>query len=276
VQRLIDLPASDPSTPIGRAVAALALWSPFDNNDSAGHDNSFSVDRDNCDHVDPETVHNITAPENAVNTGGDPSGIPTGKVIGIPNGYHDHVHEHETKTHDHVHEHDHVSFRDSDFEPQSAERPRPQTGTVRFSDIKPEHIQRIVRHRDTQLFEGYFADAVVAKFAKDCEAERTCMAAIFHQVHRVGKAEIPGRVIAKVWQRRNDSDPRKRPRLAKEDEDFARLLIRSPSALPGPAAGPIVVAIKAPADEFASEALLGQSVSKREQQERLRRFTPVG
>jgi hypothetical protein len=113
----------------------------------------------------------------------------------------------------------HESFRVSDS--------RPSDGTgIRFGQIIPEHVQRIVRKRDGPLFECYFADAVGAGWAKDCDADRITMAALFHQVVRIGRAKHPGRVISRSWKNRDSQNPRHRLKLASTDEDFARSLLK--------------------------------------------------
>lgn len=95
---------------------------------------------------------------------------------------------------------------------------------VKFSKIEPEHVRRIVRQLDGDLFRKYFADAVYAKFAKDCEADRHRMAALFHQVCRVADAHSPGRVIYAAWKKRDGPGGLQ---LADIDEDFARQLLRN-------------------------------------------------
>lgn len=116
----------------------------------------------------------------------------------------------------------HEVFEDSGFESQGAAAPE----RVRFCEIRPEHVDRIVRGRDRGLFLKYFADAVHAKFAKDSPQDRLEMAALFHQVVRVGEAESPGRVIHKGWKKRAT----KPLTLAQADEEFARGLLAPPPA----------------------------------------------
>jgi hypothetical protein len=133
---------------------------------------------------------------------------------------HEHEHDHDFKTHDHE-SMKHESFRNS-VSNHSAE-------PVRMSSIKAEHVRAIVRNQEAALFARYFADAVAARWAKDCESDRVRMAALFHQVVRIGEAKDPGRVIGHQWKNRDSPDPRKRLKLAGEDEDFARKLLKPPS-----------------------------------------------
>lgn len=135
-----------------------------------------------------------------------------------------HAHDHEShdyKTHDHE-SMKHESFRDS----VSSRSP---DGRIRMTNILTEHVQQIVRQKDAKLFGEYFADAVAARWAKDCEADRIKMAALFHQVVRIGEADSPGRVISFQWKNRDSTDSRKRLKLAGEDEEFARQLLRPPA-----------------------------------------------
>jgi|GEM_PF-1739470 len=97
---------------------------------------------------------------------------------------------------------------------------------IRMTNILPEHVRRIVRERDGPLYLEYFADAVRAGWAKDCDVDRNKLAALFHQVVRIGKAKDPGRVICKSWKERDNKNPKQCLKLAKEDEDFATLLLR--------------------------------------------------
>jgi hypothetical protein len=106
---------------------------------------------------------------------------------------------------------------------------------IRFGQIIPEHVQRIVRMRDGPLFESYFADAVRAGWAKDCDADRITMAALFHQVVRIGRAKHPGRVISRSWKNRDSQNPRQRLKLANVDEDFARALLKPQKSSSSPA-----------------------------------------
>lgn len=96
------------------------------------------------------------------------------------------------------------------------------SGSVRFGAIDSGHVRRIVRERDGTLFGRYFADAVAARWAKDCERDRIQLAALFHQVVRLGRSSNLGATIAAAWKRREQA-PLK---LAGEDEDFARQLLR--------------------------------------------------
>lgn len=117
----------------------------------------------------------------------------------------------------------HESLKSSAFESQ-------QSPAVKFSRIDSKHIAQIVRQGDAPLFRAYFADALHAGFAKDCDVDRLRMAALFHQVHRVGEARVPGSVIYKTWKNR-DQPGEGGLRLADLDEEFARKLLR-PRASP--------------------------------------------
>jgi len=124
--------------------------------------------------------------------------------------------EQEYNTHDSM---PHESFRVSKSKPSEAKG-------IRFGQIVPDHVRRIVRNRDGPLFESYFADALQAGWAKDCEADRLAMAALFHQVMRIGRAKDPGRVINRSWKNRESLNQKDRLKLATADEDFARELLR--------------------------------------------------
>ena len=144
--------------------------------------------------------------------------FPTGEPTGEPTG-HDHEHEHDYKTHDHEHAHEsmkHESFR----------KPVNKSQQLRMTNIQPDHVRQIVRTKDAKLFEAYFLDAVAARWAKDCVTDRIRLAALFHQVIRIGKARSPGRIICQSWKTRDSPDPRKQLKLAGEDEDFARQLLQ--------------------------------------------------
>lgn len=97
---------------------------------------------------------------------------------------------------------------------------------VQMTNISREHVRRIVREHDAPLFRAYFDDAVKAEWAKDCDADRNTMAALFHQVVRIGKAMDPGRVICKSWRDRKSTGPKTSLKLAKVDEEFATQLLR--------------------------------------------------
>lgn len=127
---------------------------------------------------------------------------------------HEHEHEHDIKTHDHEHE----SFRDDSIFANSLQ--------VRFGNIQTEHVRDIVGNENRELFLAYFADALSAGWAKNCEADQIRMAALFHQVIRNGKARKIGETIGGAWKKRGDSDPRKALKLSAEDEDFARRLLK--------------------------------------------------
>ncbi len=118
----------------------------------------------------------------------------------------------------------HESLRNSLVGESQVEEPAGES--VRFTRISEEHVRRIVRHSDCALFERYFRDAVAAKWAKDCERDRVQMAALFHQVIRIGSADHVGKVISGTWKRRDDPDPKRRLKLAGEDEDFGGRLLK--------------------------------------------------
>lgn len=125
----------------------------------------------------------------------------------------------------------HESFRNSSGtgSERASERASPIAGRVRFGAIDSEHVKRIVRRQDADLFGKYFADAVAARWAKDCERDRIQMAALFHQVVRIGRSTNLGGTIAAAWKNRDAPNPERRLKLAGEDEDFARQLLRPPA-----------------------------------------------
>ena len=144
-------------------------------------------------------------------------------------------HEEHAKTHDnktHVHEGmKHESLKVSNFESQ------PRKVRVSFSKISKEQFRKVVRGRDAELFEAFFQDALRAGWAKDCEVDRIRMAGLFHQVHRINQASIPGAVINKQWRLRDSTgnDENDVPlglHLSEEDEHFATLLIRPAVEIP--------------------------------------------
>lgn len=155
------------------------------------------------------------------------------------------------KTHDGM---QHASFRVSAAN-------RSEGNGIRFGNILPEHVQRIVRERDGPLFESYFADAVQAGWAKDCEIDRLTMAGLFHQVVRIKRAKHPGRVINRSWQNRESPNLKKRLKLAQEDEDFASELFRRQAGAREP---PQIQPLRS-ADAFSEEQFALQDKRRQEQ-----------
>ncbi len=190
----------------------------------------------------------------------------------VPLMNHDHVHEHENKTH----EHDHESWKESRGESQNAGRGPIATTEVRFSQITADHVERVVRQNDYELFGAFFADLKAAGWSSGVETEWLLLAALFHQVHRIGKAKSPGGVIAKLWKSRNDVDPKKRPRLADADDEFSRQLLRVQRSKTQPKTQPATIALtmKTPADEFAADEIRRQEESRAKQRDQLLRLIP--
>ncbi len=190
----------------------------------------------------------------------------------VPLMNHDHVHEHENKTHDHAHE----SYEESRGESQNAGKGQSATTEVRFSKITADHVKRVVRQNDYELFGAFFADLKAAGWSSGVETEWLLLAALFHQVHRLGKAKNPGGVIAKLWKSRNDVDPKKRPKLADADDEFARQLLRVQRSKTQPKTQPATIALtmKTPADEFAADEIRRQEESRAKQRDQLLRLVP--
>lgn len=148
---------------------------------------------------------------------------------------HEHAKTHEIKTHESCsmsmpHELLRNSSENKTQESQVSEV-KSQSGPavskrVRFSCISREDATAIVRRNDVALFLAFFRDAAAAGWAKDCQTDRIKMAALFHQVVRIGEAKSPGAVINRSWATRDDPDEEKRLKLAGEDEEFARQLLR--------------------------------------------------
>lgn len=196
VGRLIDLPKPDTATAIGRAVSSAVLDPPF--------------------RVDPpaETLPPTPAGRSAGRLTGRSAGRstvrPAGRSTGAPPVPRSMLHENKQ----------HACM---------------QHESVKFSQIPPEHIRRIVGKRDHALFRAYWQDVVAAGWARGADAERLQLAALFHQVDRVGRARNPGATIASAWKDRTTSPLQ----LSAADEDFARKLLEPvrPDPLRSPAAG---------------------------------------
>ena len=95
-------------------------------------------------------------------------------------------------------------------------------------------------------------------------SDRIRMAALFHQVHRIGEARVPGRVIHNRWKNR-DKPGDEGLRLADVDEEFARQLLR-PRARPVVAIQPMQAAT---AGELSPEEIRRQMALKESDQRAL-------
>lgn len=193
----------------------------------------------------------------------DVASVVASDVASLMQHEHEHEHEHAIKTHAGM---QHESFRDL----VSNRSPDGPSG-VRMSNILADHVRQIVRAKDAALFSKYFADAVAARWAKDCETDRIKMAALFHQVVRIGTATSPGRVICQAWKNRDNPDHKKRLKLAGDDENFARQLLRPaapPSSGPQFALRPMATAV----DELSASELQRQSALKAANQRALQQM----
>ncbi|HRA88378.1 MAG TPA: hypothetical protein PK992_09915, partial [Planctomycetaceae bacterium] len=111
----------------------------------------------------------------------------------------------------------------------------PESYAISFTKIPESHIQRIVKHYDAALLEDYFRDLLRAKprpWAKDCDTDRNQLAALFHHVAKLTEIrrqtndpiKIPGAMISRKWQKRNQ--PGGRLDVTTADEEFASELRR--------------------------------------------------
>lgn len=206
LQELLALPKLDLSTPIGRALH----W--------------FN---EIC--AEPHTSKN-TAVSTGETTGKRPAFRPADdrQTTGVSTG---HVHAHENKTHEHEAcsmSMGHESLKDSGGARAAPEATRP----VRFTSIPPDHVRQVVGQTDRRLFALYWSDLIAAGWARDCEADRIQLAALWHQVARLGRARNPGGAIAAAWR-----DRETRPlQLSAADEDWARRLLRPTPQARSPAA----------------------------------------
>lgn len=134
--------------------------------------------------------------------------------------------EHENNTHGH----DHGILKKSVVESQTQAS---KSGRVKFKNIQPEHITRIVHRMDVDLFQSFFEDLVERRWAKNCESDRVRLAATFHYVARQD-SETPGALATWAWKQRDakKADKEKSPvvLLTDSDDQFARTLFRPKAA----------------------------------------------
>lgn len=132
--------------------------------------------------------------------------------------------EHENNTHGH----DHGGLKKSVVESQTQAW---KSGRVKFKNIKPEHITRIVHRMDLDLFQSFFEDLVDRRWAKNCDSDRVRLAATFHYVARQD-SETPGRLATWAWKNREAKKADKSPvvPLTDSDDEFARTLLRTKPA----------------------------------------------
>jgi hypothetical protein len=132
--------------------------------------------------------------------------------------------EHENNTHGH----DHGVLKKSVVESQTQAL---KSGRVKFKNIQPEHITRIVHRLDVDLFQSFFEDLVERRWAKNCESDRVRLAATFHYVARQD-SETPGKLATWAWKNREAKKADKSPLvpLTDSDDQFARTLFRPKAA----------------------------------------------
>ena len=132
--------------------------------------------------------------------------------------------EHENNTHGH----DHGVLKKSVVESQTQAL---KSGRVKFKNIQPEHITRIVHRMDLDLFQSFFEDLVERRWAKNCDSDRVRLAATFHYVARQ-HSETPGKLATWAWKNREAKKADKSPvvPLTDSDDEFARTLFRPKAA----------------------------------------------
>lgn len=128
--------------------------------------------------------------------------------------------EHENKHHGH----DHGVLESSVAESQTQAA---KSVRVKFKNIQPADVTRIVHRGDAELFQKFFEDLVERRWAKNCDSDRVRLAATFHYVSRQD-TQTPGKLATWAWKNRDGKKSDKSPvvPLTESDEDFARKLLR--------------------------------------------------